>query len=92
MKKLLNIGPTYYEARQTHLFKWNPVGVISLIVSSLLGTIAALGFMGVFLQNTAAFFAAILASILTIIISYITNGAYYVKKITNDIPKEDHIA
>lgn len=80
VKKLLNIGPTYYEARQTHLFKWNPVGVISLIVSSLLGTIAALGFMGVFLQNTAAFFAAILASILTIIISYITNGAYYVKK------------
>lgn len=92
LKKLLKIGPTYYEARQNNLYKWNPVGVISLIVSSLLGTIAALGYMGVFLQNTAAFFAAILASLLTIFIGYITGGAYYVKQEAKDIPKEDHVA
>lgn len=91
VKKLLKIGPSYYEARQGNLYKWNPVGVISLFISTLFGSIAALGFMGQFLQNTAAFFAAMLASILTIFIAYITNGIYYVRKEATDIPKEDHI-
>lgn len=92
VKSLLKIGPTYYEARQRYLFKWNPVGVVSLIISSILGTVAALGFMGSFLESTAAFFAALLASILTIVIAYVTNGAYYIRNETYDIPKEDHIA
>jgi hypothetical protein len=49
VKKLLKIGPGYYEARQQYLYKWNPVGVVSLPISSGLGTIAALGYMGPFL-------------------------------------------
>lgn len=92
VKKLLKIGPRYYEARQEYLYKWNPVGVVSLIISSGLGTIAALGYMGSFLQSTAAFFAAILASILTIIIAVYTKGKYYNKRLPNDIPEEDYIA
>lgn len=54
VKKILKLGPGYYEARQKNLYKWNPVGVVSLIVASVLGTAAALGFMGSFLQSTAA--------------------------------------
>lgn len=68
-----------YEARQDRLYKWNPVGVVPLVVSSVIGTIAALGYMGTFLQNTATFFAAILASILTVIIAIITKGNTTVK-------------
>lgn len=79
VKKLLKIVPKKYEARQAKLYKWNPVGVIPLIISSVLGTIAALGYMGMFLQNTATFFAAILASLLTIVIAVFTNGKYYSK-------------
>ncbi|MEH7255017.1 hypothetical protein V7111_23175, partial [Neobacillus niacini] len=45
----------------------------------VLGTIAALGYMGTFLQNTATFFAAILASVLTVIIAICTKGKYYSK-------------
>ena len=92
VKKWLKIGPRYYESRQDNLFKWNPVGVVSLIVPTLLGTIAALGYMGPFLQSTAAFFALILASIMTIILAVMTKGRYYMKKEANDIPKEDWIA
>lgn len=92
VKKLLKIGPTYYESRQDNLYKWNPVGVVSLIIASVLGTIAALGFMGGFLEHTAAFFAAVLASILTVIIAFITKGEYYIQQEVNDIPKEDHVA
>ena len=92
VKKLLKIGPGYYEARQKYLYKWNPVGVVSLLIASGLGTIAALGYMGAFLQSTAAFFAAILAAILTVIIAIFTKGKYYYKSEPNDIPKEDRIA
>src|SRR5699024_5272610 len=65
VKKVLRIGTAYYEARQENLHKWNPVGVASLIIASGLGTVAALGYMGAFLQNTAAFFASLLAALLT---------------------------
>ncbi|MBS4207029.1 cytosine permease [Bacillus sp. FJAT-50079] len=92
VKKMLKIGPGYYEARQQYLHKWNPVGVVSLLIASGLGTIAALGYMGTFLQSTAAFFAAILAAILTIIIAIFTKGKYYLKKEANDIPREDYVA
>lgn len=92
VKKILKLGPGYYEARQEYLYKWNPVGVVSLLVSSGLGTIAALGYMGSFLQSTAAFFAAILAAILTVILAIITKGKYYCKFETDDINKEDYVA
>ncbi|WP_026907398.1 purine-cytosine permease family protein [Paucisalibacillus globulus] len=92
VKKVLKIGPGYYESRQVNLFKWNPVGVASLIISCTLGTLAALGFMGEFLQSTAAFFSSILAAILTIILAITTKGKYYIRKEANDIDKEDYIA
>ena len=92
VKRIFKIGPSYYEVRQRYLYKWNPVGVASLVIASILGTIAALGFMGTFLESTAAFFAAILASVLTVVIAFATKGAYYTRYETEDIPKEDHIA
>lgn len=92
VKKALKIGNGYYEARQEFLYKWNPVGVVSLIVASGIGTFAALGYMGSFLQSTAAFFAAILAAILTVLIAVLTKGKYYNKGAADDIPKEDYIA
>ena len=91
VKRYFKIGPGYYEARQQYLYKWNPVGVGALLIASGLGTIAALGLMGEFLQSTAAFFAAILAAILTIVLAIYTKGKYYVKKDVTDIPKEDYI-
>lgn len=92
VKRILKIGPAYYEARQSNLYKWNPVGVVSLIIASILGTIAALGFMGSFLESTAAFFAAILAALLTVVVALVTKGAYYIHNHVDDIPKEDYIA
>ncbi|SFD41287.1 Purine-cytosine permease [Lentibacillus persicus] len=92
VKKLLKLGPGYYEARQQNLYKWNPVGVVSLIVASALGTAAALGFMGTFLQSTAAFFAALLAAVLTVTLAIATKGRYYIKNENKNVAKEDYIA
>lgn len=92
VKMVMKIGPGFYEHRQSHLFRWNPVGVISLIVASGLGTIAALGYMGSFLEHTAAFFAAILAALLTVLIAVVTKGKYYLKEEATDIHMEDYVA
>ncbi|WP_436375966.1 purine-cytosine permease family protein [Cytobacillus sp. BC1816] len=92
IKKILRIGPGYYEARQQNLYKWNPVGVGSLLIATSLGTVAALGLMGTFLQSTAAFFAALLASIITIILAVATKGKYYIKQEANDNEKNEYIA
>ncbi|MEK4025976.1 purine-cytosine permease family protein [Sporosarcina sp. FSL W7-1283] len=91
LRKGLKVAPRFYESRQENLFKWNPVGVVSLVVPTIIGTIAALGFMGTFLQSTAAFFAALLAAAMTIIFGMTTKGRYYAKREVNDVPKEDWI-
>lgn len=92
VKMILKIGPKFYEHRQENLYQWNPVGVVSLVIASFLGTAAALGYMGTFLEHTAAFFAAILAALLTIVIAALTKGKYYLKNQVYDIEKEDYVA
>ena len=92
VKKLLKIGPTYYEHRQTNLYGWNPVGVVAFIVASLLGSIAGFGYMGTFLENTSAFFSFIIAFIVTIIMAVATKGKYYVREEAKDVPEEEYIA
>ncbi|WP_303969016.1 cytosine permease [Sporosarcina ureae] len=91
VKKWLKIGPTYYVARQEYLYKWNPVGVASLLIASTFGAIAASGYLGLFLQSTAAFVAAILAAILTVIIAKYTKGKYYLVREPNDITADDKL-
>ncbi|AKG74285.1 purine-cytosine permease family protein [Salinicoccus halodurans] len=89
VKMILKIGPAFYEARQKNLYKWNPVGVVSLIIASGLGTVAALGYMGPFLASTAAFFASALAAILTVMLAVLTKGRYYLKNEVDDIDPKD---
>src|SRR5699024_10298062 len=92
VKRFLKIGPAYYEARQSNLHKWNPVGTVSLIIASVLSTIAALNFMGTFLESTAALFGAVMSSVVTIVIALTTKCAYDIHYDAEDIPKEDYIA
>ncbi|MFK2827259.1 cytosine permease [Bacillus sp. B190/17] len=92
VKRLLKIGPKYFEHRQEYLYAWNPVGVVSLIAASVIGSLAAFGYMGVFLQNVAAFFAAVIAFVLTMLLAIVTKGKYYSKKTADDIVSDEYIA
>lgn len=91
VKRILKIGPPYFEYRSEYLYPWNPVGVVSLIAASVIGSFAAFGYMGPFLQNIAAFFAAVIAFILTIVIAVATKGKYYGKFTENNIPEHELI-
>lgn len=79
VKKVMKIGPDYYEHRQSKLYGWNPAGVIAVFAASFIGAIAVFGYFGVFMMNTAAFLSGIVAIVLYIIIVKITNGKYYQK-------------
>ncbi len=92
VKKLLKIGPNFFEFRTQYLYAWNPVGVISLVVSCMFGTIAAFGQMGQFFQNVAAFAAAVLAFLLTIVLALATQGKYYARERAIDVPEDEKIA
>jgi purine-cytosine permease-like protein len=92
VKRLMKIGPSYFEYRQEHLYKWNPAGVVALIVASTAGSLSAFGLMGVFLQNIAAFFAAILSFVLTIILAAATKGNYYIKSASKKTSGDKDIA
>src|SRR5699024_8533816 len=62
VKRFLKIGPAYYEARQSNLHKWNQVRTVSLIIASVFGTFAALGFVVTCVESSAPLFSAVIAS------------------------------
>lgn len=91
IKKVLKLGPNYFEHRTEYLYAWNPVGTISLIIASLIGTVAAFGYMGTFLQNTSAFFAGAIAFGLAILLAVVTKGKYYEKTKTSSVLEDESI-
>ncbi|MHB1683554.1 MAG: purine-cytosine permease family protein [Bacilli bacterium] len=77
VKRVLKLGPANIEYRAEHLRKWNPVGVWSLIISSLIGSLMVFGVMGSFWQSIAAFAAAVIEFVLYIVLAVVTGGKYY---------------
>jgi purine-cytosine permease-like protein len=77
VKGILKLGPTHIEHRRGHLYEWNPVGVISLLVSSGIGLMMAFNMFGPFLASMSAFVAAVIAFVLHIMIAVGTKGKYY---------------
>lgn len=88
VKRFLKIGPRYFEHRKEHLYPWNPVGVVSLLIASIIGSLAVFGYLGDFLQNIAAFFAGLLGFVLAILIAVVTKGKYYGKNLDKNIAPE----
>ncbi len=80
VKRVLKLGPAHIEYRAENLRKWNPVGVWSLIISSVLGSLMVFGVMGPFWQSIAAFAAAVIEFVLYIVIAMVTGGKYYTAK------------
>lgn len=89
VKGLLKIGPVHIEHRRGYLRDWNPVGLVSLIVSSVIGSMMAFGMFGSFWASMSAFVAAVIAFILHISMAVITKGKYYEARSVNDIVSSD---
>lgn len=80
INKPLGLSPPIVEFKRAHLFNFNPVGVMSVIIASVLSTIAFSGLMGEYAQAYSWLIAAVVSFILPPVIAKLTNGRYYIAR------------
>jgi len=80
INKQLGLSPPLIEFKRAHLYNFNPVGVGSTLIASLVSTIAFSGVMGGYAQAYSWLIAAILAFVLAPAIAYFTKGKYYIAR------------
>ncbi|MDN2663390.1 ATP-binding protein [Psychromonas sp. 14N.309.X.WAT.B.A12] len=77
INKPLGISPKHIEFKRSHLFDINPVGVGSMLLASIAGFTAHMGFYGETAEALASFIACFLPFITVPLIAWLTQGKYY---------------
>ncbi|HEY7866824.1 MAG TPA: hybrid sensor histidine kinase/response regulator, partial [Psychromonas sp.] len=77
INKPLGISPRHIEFKRSHLYDINPVGVGSMLIASLAGFSAHLGWYGETIQALASFIACFLPFITVPLIGWLSKGKYY---------------
>jgi len=77
INKPLGLSPKNIEFKRSHLYDINPVGVGSMILASIAGFTAHLGFYGETIKALASFIACFLPFITVPLIGYLTKGKFY---------------
>lgn len=90
-KYLLGLSPKVPEFRRGMLYDWNPVGIVSVLLS---GGISIAMFFGAFGEGIAAFsplFAAAIALVVTPVMAVLTKGRWYLRRSDDgiDLPMFD---
>jgi len=80
INKPLKLSPPVIEFKRAHLFNWNPVGVLSMAIASIVSTIAFSGLLGLYAQAYSWLIAAVLSFVLSPVIAYVTKGKYYIAR------------
>jgi hypothetical protein len=84
-KHLLRISPVYPEFRRGMLYDWNPVGLVSVSVASLLSLAAFGGLFGAELRPLSVLVAIGVAALATPLMAVVTRGKYYLRRQTDGI-------
>jgi len=77
INKPLGISPKHIEFKRSHLYDINPVGVGSMLIASLAGFSAHLGWYGETIKALASFIACFLPFITVPLIGWLTKGRFY---------------
>ena len=77
INKPLGISPKHIEFKRSHLYDINPVGVGSMLLASVAGFSAHMGFYGETVEALASFIACFLPFITVPLIGWLTKGKYY---------------
>ncbi len=80
INKPLGFSPPMVEFKRAHLYDVNPVGVLSMVVASVISSIAFSGLLGEYAQAYSWLIAAITAFILSPAIAIYTKGKYYIAR------------
>ncbi len=84
INKPLGLSPAYIEFRRGHLYDINPVGVVSMLLASIAGIAANLGFFGAMAQALAAFISLSIPFVTVPLIAWLTQGKYYLCRHENN--------
>lgn len=91
INKPLGLSPPIVEFKRAHLFNWNPVGVGSMALASLVSTIAFAGVFGLYAQAYSWLIAAVLSFILSPTFAILTKGRYYIARRSPSATRSDEL-
>lgn len=77
INKPLGISPKHIEFKRANLYDINPVGTLSMLIASVAGFTAHMGWFGITLQALGSYLAFFLPFITVPILGIITKGQYY---------------
>ncbi|EWS81276.1 membrane protein [Brachybacterium phenoliresistens] len=84
-KYLLKLSPKKPEFRRGMLYDWNPVGVVSLVLSGGFSIAIFFGAFGAAVQPFSPLFAVGIALVATPLMAIITQGRYYLRRTDDGI-------
>lgn len=85
-KQLLRISPQYPEFRRGMLHDWNPVGLVSVGLASVLSLTAFAGVFGEDVRPYSVLIAIGTAAVTTPAVAIVTRGRFYLRRQTDGIP------
>ena len=80
INKPLKLSPPMVEFKRAHLYDFNPVGYVSMMVASLLSIAAFTGLFGLYAQAYSSLIALSVSFVLSPIIAKTTQGKYYIAR------------
>jgi purine-cytosine permease-like protein len=84
-KYLLKLSPRFPEFRRGMLYNWNPVGLTSVGLASLLSLACFAGFFGPDMRPFSVLIAIGVALVVTPLMAIITRGKYYLRRRSDGI-------
>jgi PAS domain S-box-containing protein len=91
INKPFKLSPPIIEFKRAHLYNWNPVGVLSMVIASVISTIAFSGVFGLYAQAYSWLIAAVLSFLLSPLIAVITKGQYYIARADEHVGRSDEL-
>jgi purine-cytosine permease-like protein len=85
-KHLLKLSPRFPEFRRGMLHNWNPVGLVSVGLSSLLSLVCFAGLFGPAMQPFSVLIAIGAAVVITPLMALVTRGRFYLRRQSDGIP------
>jgi len=91
INKPLKLSPPMIEFKRAHLYDFNPVGFVSMLVASFVSILAFSGLFGEYAQAYSWLFALLISLILSPLIAIATKGKYYIARDNEHFVSSDEL-
>ena len=85
INKTLKLAPPGIEFKRAHLYDINPVGMGSLVISTIVGLLSYIGIFGEVAKALTHFVTLLSTVLVTPLLAWLTRGRYYIARHSPDI-------